>query len=236
MAVFLVNIVMIASDGSYTRRSLSKEEFCDRVREADDTSNLISRIGVPVIAEQIKKLTGISVEVSDEKIELVDGDEILVCQCAARVNPTAGETFPPTDEVFEYSMIRYRSETTRRAVKWIRNLPEVEKQRLRNEIISELLVIFQEAEVPVERGIVRERLNHWIEKRLPMGDQSYTIDELIVSCFPLIGPRWRHNRGTGGDFGRKLQWLANALLQRFTPWEIIRCGKIRDKLQLVVRE
>ena len=206
------------------------------IREADDTGSLLSRIGLPIIAEHVKKLMGISVEVSEEKIELVDGDQILVCQRAACVDPTARETFPSTDEGFAYFVIRYRSETTRRTVNRIRNLPEAEQQRLRNEIISDLLVVLQEAKQPVERGLVREGLNHWIEKRLRVGDRSYTIDELIVSCFPLIGPRWRQNRGTGGDFGRKLQWLANALLQRFTPWEIIRCGHVRDKLQLVIRQ
>lgn len=236
MTVFLVNAVIIPSDGSYTRGSLSEEEFSDLVREADDTSSLVSRIGSPVIAEQIQKLTGISVEVSDEKINLVDSDQILVCQRAARVSPAADEVFLPIDEGFEYFVIRYRSEVTRRGVKRIRDLTEVEQQRIRNEIISELLVILQEAKQPVERGIVREGLNRWIEKRLPVDNQSYTIDELIVSCFPLIGPRWRHNRRTPGDFGRKLHWLANALLQRFTPWEIVRCGHIRDKLQLVVRQ
>lgn len=218
------------------RRSVSKDEFRDLVREAYDAGSLISRIGLPIITEQIKKLTGISVEVSDEKINLADSDQILVCQCTVGINSTEGKTFSSTDEGFEYFVIRYRSEVGRRNVKRIRDLTEVEKQRIRNEIISELLTVLQRAEQPVERGIIRGGLNHWIEKRLPVGEESYTIDELIVSCFPLIGPRWRHNRRTKGDFGRKLHWLANALLQRFTPWKIVRCGHIRDKLQLAVRQ
>jgi len=236
MTVFLVSTVLMPRDGSYTRRSLSKEEFRDLVREAYDADNLIYQIRLPVITEHIQKLTGISVEVSGETIDLVDSGQMLICQCLTGVDSTEDETFRPTDEELEYFVIRYRSEVTRRSVERIRDLAEIEKQRIRNEIISELLIILQEAEQPIERGLIRERLNQWIEKRLPVGEKFYTIDELIVNCFPLIGPRWRHNRRTQGDFGRKLHWLANALLQRFTPWEIVRCGHIRDKLQLVVRQ
>lgn len=236
MTLFLVNIVIISRDGSYTRRSVSKEEFIDLVREADDTSSLLSRIGVPVIAEHVRKLTGLSVEVSEEEIELVDGDQFLVCQHTPLVNPTESGEFPSIDAGFVYFAIRYRSYMTRQALNPIQNMTETEKQRIRNEVISELLTTLREAETPVERAFLRERLNQWIEKRLPVREQFYTIDALIVSCFPLLGPRWRHNRRTKGDFDEKLHRLANSLLKRFTPWEIVRQGGMKERLQLVIRK
>lgn len=236
MTVFLVDTIMIPSDGSYTRKLLSKDEFVNLVKEASMSGSLASLIQSPVITEHIEELTGTRVPVSREEMVLIDSDLMLICQHAPLVNPAERGQLRLNSEHFVYISIRYNHQATRPVVEPIPEISEVGKQQVRNEIISELLAILEGGSVPIEKVLFRQRLNEWIRKQLIVGEQSYTIDELIVVSFPGLGKNWKRNRKSKGGFDEKLYRLAQSMLRGFTPWELVNRGGSRTRTQLTLRK
>lgn len=101
----LLNSAVITRPGHYEARSISREEFAERLRDG-----FISYIGYPATADHIKRISGLNVPLSREAVALQDGDRMLVCKLKYRLSDPALKSdkgFAPSDDDYEYLLVTY---------------------------------------------------------------------------------------------------------------------------------
>lgn len=108
MVVRLLNSAMIPAEGYYKATKISKEEFVAILRA--NRNNFVSSIGYPETARYIEQISGVPVPISREPTVIEDGDQILVCKLAYRVqNPALKGRLAISDETAEFWLIEYKA-------------------------------------------------------------------------------------------------------------------------------
>jgi hypothetical protein len=104
VTVRLMNAAMMPQPGTYRAEALSQEEFVEALRAAP---GFVSYVGYPQTAEWIQQIAGVIVPVSREQTVLEDGDVLLVCKLAYRVDPRRKGDWQQED--WEYCRVLYAS-------------------------------------------------------------------------------------------------------------------------------
>lgn len=104
--IHLMNSAMMPTDGVYVRRSITREEFLQRVIDAAGIGRLVSHIGYRQNAELIEEWTGVHIEVSREKTDFTAGDFALCMLLKYRANPAQkGQSVSEDD--FEFAHVSF---------------------------------------------------------------------------------------------------------------------------------
>lgn len=82
----LMNAAVMPCEGSYTAKSLTAEEYAERIKLALNSIKAIkSSIGYPAAADIIEQLTGWRPPINRDRTEIQTGDVMLVCRLQYRV-------------------------------------------------------------------------------------------------------------------------------------------------------
>lgn len=103
--ITLLNSANMPVDGIYNKRSISKNQFIDILKNAD---NIKSSIGYDVVAAIIHELTDIVVEVNRGTTYLNDGDTIVGLTLGYRVTPSEKGFKAPIPDDYIYFIATYK--------------------------------------------------------------------------------------------------------------------------------
>lgn len=92
--------------GTYQCQPITKEEFCEILRNSDDYK---SSIGYEQTARYIEKISGCKIPVSRDATSLNSADTMLVCKLKYRVaNPSSKGSVVDVDD-FEFYLVKFSS-------------------------------------------------------------------------------------------------------------------------------
>lgn len=101
--ILLLNAAVMPTEGHYTLRQISQDEFRSILRETAVSDNFRSYIGYPETARLLTELTDVKIEVSREQATLAGGDVMLIVKLRHRVaDPSTKITLEPTIDDFEF--------------------------------------------------------------------------------------------------------------------------------------
>ena len=101
----LMNSAMMPQPGVYNCKQITKEEFCDLLKQAD---KIESFIGYPQNISLIKEWTGCTIPLCRDNTTFKDGDQALVMRLDYRVKPgTKGRKVDEND--FSFFLVTYEN-------------------------------------------------------------------------------------------------------------------------------
>ena len=98
---------MPAADGTYQSKSLTREEFATRAREANEKGVLISYIGYKQTAELLSNLCGFEVRENRKETLIEDGDKLLIARIKYRLANHPGQDAKPSIDDLEFREVHY---------------------------------------------------------------------------------------------------------------------------------
>ena len=108
----LMNSAMMPAPGVYVTEEISRERFCDLIREAEAAHTLQSYIGYTATAAHIEAISGVKVAVTRAPTTVKSGDVLLICRLRYRlddVNLKANKNFIPCTDDYQYMVSVYNS-------------------------------------------------------------------------------------------------------------------------------
>ena len=107
--IHLLNSAVMPTEGIYTLKRISENEFQTVLQEADATGNFRSYIGYPETARMIEQLTGVEIAVSREQAELTPGDVMLIVKLRHRIQDLSNiSTYQPSLEDLEFFICHWQ--------------------------------------------------------------------------------------------------------------------------------
>lgn len=101
--VLLLNSAVMPTEGHYTLKQISQDEFRTLLRDADAANDFRSYTGYPETARLLEELTDVAIEVSREQATLAVGDVMLIVKLRHRVtDPSTKLTLEPSTDDFEF--------------------------------------------------------------------------------------------------------------------------------------
>ena len=101
--ILLLNAAVMPTEGHYTLKRISQDEFRAILRGSAAASNFRSYIGYPETARLLEELTDVAIEVSREQATLAIGDVMLIVKlCRRVVDPSTKMTLKPSIDDFEF--------------------------------------------------------------------------------------------------------------------------------------
>lgn len=108
MKVRLLNSAMMPKEGIYTMQKITKEQFCNILKEAYQKGILDSYIGYQENIDLIAKWTGIIVPFNRSETIIEHGDIMLVMKLKYRLkDPRVKGVQTFKEEDFEFFMVNY---------------------------------------------------------------------------------------------------------------------------------
>jgi hypothetical protein len=106
----LMNSAIMPVEGSYTCRKISRECFCETLKQNYIRNNLINHIGYPQNLAMIHKWTGILLFPSRDVCRLESADSMLVMRVSYRITDRSGKRLSqPSEDDFEFFLVEYAS-------------------------------------------------------------------------------------------------------------------------------
>lgn len=103
--ITVLNSANMPSDGTYNKRSISKNEFIGLIQQAE---TIKSGIGYSSVSELIKDLTNIQIDVNREIVFIDDESTIVGLTLGYRLNPNNKGHINPTADDYIYFIAEYK--------------------------------------------------------------------------------------------------------------------------------
>jgi hypothetical protein len=104
--ITILNSANMPSDGIYNKKTISKNQFIELIQDAEV---IHSSVGYESVAELIKELTGVAVDVNRDLTFINNGSSIVGCTLGYRLNPKNKGFTEPNEDDYIYFIAEYSS-------------------------------------------------------------------------------------------------------------------------------